>query len=67
MITWALSLVLSPFSLPFFLLLCIFVGSGFPACTVPAFVIQMDVKTDGLAYATVVTVLKSFSLAHLAG
>jgi hypothetical protein len=24
-------------------------------------------KTDGLAYATVVTVLKSLSLAHLAG
>ena len=67
MITLALSLVLSPFSLPSFILLCIFVDPGFPACTVLDFVIQMDVKTDGLAYATVVTVLKSFSLAHIAG
>jgi hypothetical protein len=67
MITSALSLVLLPFSLPSFLLLCTFVGPGFPACTVPAFVIQMDVKKDGVAYANVVTVLKSFSLAHLAG
>jgi hypothetical protein len=66
MVTLALSLVLSPFSLPSFILLS-FVDPGLPACTVPAFVIQMDVKTDGLAYATVVTVLKSFSLAHLAG